>query len=158
MCAVYGKGALTHWLCQKWFLKFPAGDFSLEVALQPGRPVEIDSDQIETLRTINIIPHGRYLAYSKYPNQWSYWWKWKMCLLFYRKNHRDFLVNPIHGKFAYLSSWQAPETHRYEFKSQCSFFDHRLAPSCSQFHYCHLKNDYTTDTYFISVLKIKLDI
>ena len=24
-------------------------------------------------------------TYSKYPNQWSYWWKWKMCLLFYIK-------------------------------------------------------------------------
>ena len=25
----------------------------------------------------------------------SYWWKWKMCLLFYGENHTDFLPNPI---------------------------------------------------------------
>ena len=36
-------------MCQKWFAKFLAGDFSLDDALQLGRPVEVDSDQIETL-------------------------------------------------------------------------------------------------------------
>ena len=38
------------------FVKFCAGDFSLDDALQSGRPVEVDSDQTETLRTINVIP------------------------------------------------------------------------------------------------------
>ena len=32
-----------------WFAKFHAGDFSLDEAPQSGRPVEVDSDQIETL-------------------------------------------------------------------------------------------------------------
>ena len=32
----------------KWFAKFPAGDFSLDDAPRSGRPVEGDSDQIET--------------------------------------------------------------------------------------------------------------
>ena len=36
-------------LCQKWFAKFCAGDFSLDDAPWWGRPVEVDSDQIETL-------------------------------------------------------------------------------------------------------------
>ena len=34
---------------QKWFAKFRAGDFSLDDAPRSGRPVEVDSDQIETL-------------------------------------------------------------------------------------------------------------
>ena len=66
---VYGEGAVTDQMCQKWFAKFCAGDFSLHDAPLSGRPAEADSDQMETLRTINIIPHGRWLAYSKYPNQ-----------------------------------------------------------------------------------------
>ena len=45
--AVYGEGAVTDQMCQKWFVKFRAGDFSLDNAPQSGRPVEVD--QIETL-------------------------------------------------------------------------------------------------------------
>ena len=47
--AVYGEGAVTDRTYQKWFLKFRAGDFSLDDAPRSGRPVEVDSDQIETL-------------------------------------------------------------------------------------------------------------
>ena len=36
-------------MCQKWFVKFHTGDFSLDNAPQFGRPFEVDSDQIETL-------------------------------------------------------------------------------------------------------------
>ena len=36
-------------MCQKWFVKFRAGDFSLDDAPQWGRQVEVDSDQSETL-------------------------------------------------------------------------------------------------------------
>ena len=32
ICAVYGEGAVTDRTCQKWFAKFPAGDFSLDDA------------------------------------------------------------------------------------------------------------------------------
>ena len=39
-------------------MKFHA-DFSLDSTPWSGRPVEVDSDQIKTLRTINIIPRGR---------------------------------------------------------------------------------------------------
>ena len=35
-------------MCQKWYEKFHAGDFSLDDAPRSGRPVEADSDQIET--------------------------------------------------------------------------------------------------------------
>ena len=59
ICAVYGEGAVTDGTCQKLFVKFRAGDFSLGDAPRSGRQVEVDSDQIETLRTTNILPHGR---------------------------------------------------------------------------------------------------
>ena len=49
ICAVYGEGAVSDWRCQKWFVKFRAGDFSLDDAPQSGRPFEVDSNQIETL-------------------------------------------------------------------------------------------------------------
>ena len=40
---------LTDRKCQKWFAKLCAGDFSLDDAPSSGKPVEVDSDQIETL-------------------------------------------------------------------------------------------------------------
>ena len=33
---VYGEGAVTDQMCQKWFVKFCAGDFSLDDAPQVG--------------------------------------------------------------------------------------------------------------------------
>ena len=49
ICVEYGEGAVTDWMCQKWFAKFCAGDFLLDNAPRSGRPVEVDSDQMETL-------------------------------------------------------------------------------------------------------------
>ena len=49
ICAVYGEGAVTDSTCQKWFVKFRAGDFSLKHVPWSGRPVVVDSNQIETL-------------------------------------------------------------------------------------------------------------
>ena len=49
ICAVYGEGAVTDRTCQKWFAKFCAGESLLDDAPWSGRPVEVDSDQIETL-------------------------------------------------------------------------------------------------------------
>ena len=40
---------MTDQTCQKWFVKFHAGDFSLDNAPLLDRPVEVDSDRIETL-------------------------------------------------------------------------------------------------------------
>ena len=48
-----GEGAVTDETCQKWFVKFRAGDFSLDNVPRLGRPVEVDSDQIETLTENN---------------------------------------------------------------------------------------------------------
>ena len=49
ICAVHGEGAVSDQMCQKWFGKFWAGDFSLGDAPQLGKLVEVASDQIETL-------------------------------------------------------------------------------------------------------------
>ena len=49
ICAAYGEGAVSGRTCQKPFAKFCAGDFLLDDAPWLGRPVEVDSDQIETL-------------------------------------------------------------------------------------------------------------
>ena len=49
ICTMYGEGAMTERMCQKWFVKFRAGDFLLDDAPQLGWPVKVDSDQIETL-------------------------------------------------------------------------------------------------------------
>ena len=44
LCSVW-KAAITDSMCQKWFVKFPAGNYSLDNASQLSRPVEVDSDQ-----------------------------------------------------------------------------------------------------------------
>ena len=49
ICAENGEGAVTDRTCPKCFVKFCAGDFSLDDAPWTYRPVEIDSDQIKTL-------------------------------------------------------------------------------------------------------------
>ena len=43
-----GEGAVTDQMCQKWFAKFHAGDFSLDDVPWSDRPVEDDRDQTET--------------------------------------------------------------------------------------------------------------
>ena len=40
ICAVYGEGAVTDWMCQKWFMRFHTGDFWLVDAQQSGRPTK----------------------------------------------------------------------------------------------------------------------
>ena len=46
---MYGEGAVTDEKCQMWFVKFRAGDFSLDDDPRWGRLIEVDSNQIETL-------------------------------------------------------------------------------------------------------------
>ena len=60
LCAVYGEDAVTDQMCEKCFTKFCARNFSLDNAPWSSSPVEIDSDQTETLIENND---------SKYPNQ-----------------------------------------------------------------------------------------
>ena len=52
---MYGEGAVTDQTCQKWFVRFCAGDFSLDDGPRLGRPVEVDSNQIDTLTGNNHV-------------------------------------------------------------------------------------------------------
>ena len=65
ICSVCGGAAVTDRTCQKWFVKFRAGGFSLDDAPRSGRPADVDSDPIETFtensqcsatqETVNIL-------------------------------------------------------------------------------------------------------
>ena len=59
ICGSTEKVAVTDGTCQKWFAKFCAENFLLDDVPWLGRTAEVHSDQIETLRTINIVPRGR---------------------------------------------------------------------------------------------------
>ena len=54
LCAAIGQSAVPDPTCPGRFVKLPAGDFSLHDAPGLGRSVEVDSDQIETLRTTDV--------------------------------------------------------------------------------------------------------
>ena len=41
ICAVHGEGAVTDQMCQKWFAKFHAGDFSLDDAPRLGNQFKL---------------------------------------------------------------------------------------------------------------------
>ena len=45
-------------VCFMWFVKFREGSFLLNNVPWSGRPVEVDSHQMETLRTINVYLYG----------------------------------------------------------------------------------------------------
>ena len=53
ICSVCGEVAVTDRVCQKWFVKCRAGDFSLDDAPCLGGPVEVDSNQIKALSENN---------------------------------------------------------------------------------------------------------
>ena len=67
--AVYGEGAVTDQVCQKWFAKFHAGDFLLDNALWLGRPVEVDGDQTKILIENNEHHTTQEIADIKYAHQ-----------------------------------------------------------------------------------------
>ena len=49
---MYGEGTVADRTCQKWLVKFRAGDFLLDSA-RTGKPVDVDSNQMETLTENN---------------------------------------------------------------------------------------------------------
>ena len=50
---MYGEGAVADQTCQKWFVKFCAGDFLLDDAPWSARPVKVNSDQNKILTEYN---------------------------------------------------------------------------------------------------------
>ena len=64
--AVNEEGVATELTFQKWFAKFHAGCFLLDNIPQSCTPVEVDSNQMETLRTISVY-HREITAALKIP-------------------------------------------------------------------------------------------
>ena len=62
ICTVYGKGAMSDRMCQKWFTKkFHAGEISHWMMLQ-GQVDQLKLIAIKLkhlLRTINVLPCGK---------------------------------------------------------------------------------------------------
>ena len=85
ICTVYGEEAVTDRTCQKWFAKFRAGDFSLDDAPRSGRPVEVDSDQIETLIVYNQCCTTENIQIDKVIGE-----NFKMCLILQKKTKQTF--------------------------------------------------------------------
>ena len=52
---VYRQGSVTDQMCQKWFVKFRAGDFSLDNGPWLHRPAEVNRDQSYTMQEIADI-------------------------------------------------------------------------------------------------------
>ena len=46
---VYGEHALAERTCQKWFVRFKSGDFSLEDKERPGNPKKFEDEELEAL-------------------------------------------------------------------------------------------------------------
>ena len=85
--AVYGEGAVTDQICQKLFAMFPAGGFLLNNAPWSSKPVEVDSDRIETLIENNQHYTMREIAnIPKISKSIKLLVKMKTCLLLYEKN------------------------------------------------------------------------
>ena len=49
ICKVYGSGVLTARTVQNWFARFRNGKFTLEDDYRSGRPVELETDELEAL-------------------------------------------------------------------------------------------------------------
>ena len=89
---MYGKGAVTDQMCQKWFVKFHTGDFSLDNAPRSGGPVEIDGKHIKTLiennqcyttreiiiilkisKSIKLLVKMKNVSYFTEKTSWTFW-------------------------------------------------------------------------------------
>ena len=89
ICEVYEK-VLDGSNVSKVFAKFCAGDFFLGASSRVGRPVEVDSEQVETL----IENNQHYTVWEiadilKISKSIQLLVKMKMCLLFYRRKPHE---------------------------------------------------------------------
>ena len=96
ICAVYGEGAVTDQTCQKWFVKFCAGDFLLDNAPWWGRPGEVDRDHMETFTENNqhttweIANILKNIQINKVTGE-----NGKCVFYFVKKTHTEFLANSV---------------------------------------------------------------
>ena len=92
ICAVYEEGAVTDWTCQKWFVKFHAGDFSQDNTPRSCRQIRFiliksvlcqvgDSQPTQNTHINQIIGEN------------------ENCVFYFTENNMNFLANLI------LSIW-----------------------------------------------------
>ena len=94
---MYGEGAVTDGRCQKWFVKFCAGDVSLDAAPWLGRPFELESNQIKTLIENNQCSTMQEIAnILKVSKSIKLLVKIKNVSFILWKNYMDFLANPMY--------------------------------------------------------------
>ena len=53
LCDVYGEDCLIERQCQRWFVYFRSGNFSVQDAPHTGRPITIDDEKIKALIQTN---------------------------------------------------------------------------------------------------------
>ena len=104
ICAVYGEGAVSGRTWQMWFVKFCASHFSLDDALQSGRPVEVGSNQIKTLTENNQCYTTQERAdILKISKSIKLWVKMKnMPFILQKQPLTDFLANSIYTTVIHL--------------------------------------------------------
>ena len=96
ICAVYEDSAVTDQTCQKSFLKFCAGDFSLDDAPLLSGPAEVDSDRMEPLTENSQRYTTRETAnIRKISKSIKLLVKMKNVPYFMEKNVMDFVANPM---------------------------------------------------------------
>lgn len=62
ICVAYGKNAVSHFKCKKWYQKFYQGDFSLKDEPRVGRPQQFETDELQAMLDINWIKQSRQTA------------------------------------------------------------------------------------------------
>lgn len=62
ICAAYGKNAINHATCKRWYKKFRQGDFSFKDEPRAERPQKIETDKLQALLDINSAQTKKKLA------------------------------------------------------------------------------------------------
>ena len=88
---MYGEGAVTDQMCQKWFAKFHAGDFFLDNVPQLGWQSNRDINwEQSTSHQAEDSRHTQSIQINKVIGEHE-----KCVFYFTEKNHMDFLANPL---------------------------------------------------------------
>ena len=91
------RRCVTDRTCQKWSVKFHAGDLSLDDTSRSGRTVEVDSNQMETaIENNQCYTTWERADICKISKTMKLLVKMKnVCLLFYGKHHTDFWASLV---------------------------------------------------------------
>ena len=101
---MYGEGAVTDRMCQKWSVNFCARDFLLDHASWLGRPVDINSNQIKTLienkqcYTTWEIADKLKISINKVIGQNE------QCVFYFTDKTKWTLANPVHTYCGYCQA------------------------------------------------------